>query len=372
MYHLIFVVKIKNIMKVCILGGGLTSFTLAKALINIGVYVDIFQEQNRKQNKGRTIGLSKSNVEFFNKNILNIKKLTWDIDNIEIYSQNLDNEKILNFKNNKQTLFSIIKNNELNDFLLSKLKKSKLIKFKKKVQKLISIKNKYTLIINCEKNNLITKKFFFKKFNKNYFSYAHTAIINHKKIFNNRTACQIFTKKGPIAFLPISNNRTSVVYSVKGNRNIELKNLIQNYNTKYKIIDIKDVNSFELKSSDLRTYHHKNILAFGDLLHKIHPLAGQGFNMTIRDIKDLTEIIKNKINLGLDLDSSICLDFEKRSKHKNYLFAKGIDFTYEFFNLESKINTNVLSRSVKFLGKKKFANSFFTKLADHGLQIKNY
>ena len=199
-------------MKVCILGGGLTSFTLAKALINIGVYVDIFQEQNRKQNKGRTIGLSKSNVEFFNKNILNIKKLTWDIDNIEIYSQNLDNEKILNFKNNKQTLFSIIKNNVLNDFLLSELKKSKLIKFKKKVQKLISIKNKYTLIINCEKNNLITKKFFFKKFNKNYFSYAHTAIINHKKTFNNRTACQIFTKKGPIAFLPISNNRTSVVY----------------------------------------------------------------------------------------------------------------------------------------------------------------
>ena len=127
-------------MKVCILGSGLTSFTLAKALINMGVYVDIFQEQNRKQNKGRTIGLSKSNVEFFNKNIFNIKKLTWDIDNIEIYSENFDNKKILNFKNNKQTLFSIIKNNELNDFLLSELKKSKLIKFKKKVQKLTQSK----------------------------------------------------------------------------------------------------------------------------------------------------------------------------------------------------------------------------------------
>ena len=105
-------------MKVCILGSGLTSFTLAKALINMGVYVDIVQGQSRKQNKGRTIGLSKSNVEFFNKNIFNIKKLTWDIDNIEIYSENFDNKKILNFKNNKQTLFSIIKNNKLNDFLL--------------------------------------------------------------------------------------------------------------------------------------------------------------------------------------------------------------------------------------------------------------
>ena len=37
-----------------------------------------------------------------------------------------------------------------------------------------------------------------------------------------------------------------------------------------------------------------NILAFGDLLHKIHPLAGQGFNMTIRDIKVLLEIIKKR------------------------------------------------------------------------------
>ena len=42
-------------------------------------------------------------------------------------------------------------------------------------------------------------------------------------------------------------------------------------------------------------YYHQNILAFGDLLHRIHPLAGQGFNMTIRDIKILLKIIKNKI-----------------------------------------------------------------------------
>ena len=51
---------------------------------------------------------------------------------------------------------------------------------------------------------------------------------------------------------------------------------------------------FELKSSNLRSYYHKNILAFGDLLHRLHPLAGQGFNMTIRDINILCELIKLK------------------------------------------------------------------------------
>ena len=54
-------------------------------------------------------------------------------------------------------------------------------------------------------------------------------------------------------------------------------------------------------SVNLRNYYHKNILAFGELIHKIHPLAGQGFNMTIRDIKILLEIIQNKIDLGLPI-----------------------------------------------------------------------
>ena len=52
------------------------------------------------------------------------------------------------------------------------------------------------------------------------------------------------------------------------------------------------IDSFELKALNLRSYYHKNILAFGDLLHKVHPLAGQGYNMTIRDIMVITKIIK--------------------------------------------------------------------------------
>ena len=48
----------------------------------------------------------------------------------------------------------------------------------------------------------------------------------------------------------------------------------------------------------LRNYIHKNILAFGELIHRIHPLAGQGFNMTIRDIKSLSNIIDQKLYLG--------------------------------------------------------------------------
>ena len=76
-----------------------------------------------------------------------------------------------------------------------------------------------------------------------------------------------------------------------------------------------------------------------------------------------------RLNHGLELDSLICRDFEKKAKHKNYLFSAGIDLVYEFFKLESKMNNSILSKSVKFFGKNKNTNKFFTKLADEGMVI---
>tara|TARA_S200000501_G_scaffold365302_1_gene398586 strand:+ start:522 stop:1574 length:1053 start_codon:yes stop_codon:yes gene_type:complete len=350
-------------MKLCILGEGLVSLTLAKALINEGVYVDVISNKKKlNYNKSQTIGISKSNVEFFNKNILNIEKLLWDVNKIEIFSENLDNKKILDFKNKNQRLFSILKNYKLYNLLFSNLIQNKYFKFKKKF-----VAKNYGLVINCDSSNIITKNFFFNKFDKKYNSYAHTTLIEHKYLDNNHVASQIFTKKGPLAFLPISEKLTSIVYSVKGKKDINLENLIKKYNFKYEIVRVKKSYSFELKFSTLRSYHHGNILAFGDILHKLHPLAGQGFNMTIRDTKELLKMIKYKKSVGLDLDTSICLDFEKKIKHKNYLFSHGIDFIYEFFNFENKIDTNILSKSIYFLNKNKSINKFFTKFADTGI-----
>ncbi len=357
-------------MKVCILGDGLTSLALAKALVNRGISTDIFLNRNhKKKHTSRSLGISKSNVEFFNKNIVNIDNLLWNINKIEIYSESLNNSKIIEFKKTNQTLFSTIKNHELIAYLKVQLKKSKYFKLKDNLNDYKSIIKNYSLIINCELNNEISNKFFSRKINKNYNSFAYTSIIQHEKLLNNNTATQTFTKEGPIAFLPISNKETSIVYSLKGGKRLEIESLIRKFNTKYKINKINKVNSFELMSSNLRSYYHKNILAFGDLLHKIHPLAGQGFNMSIRDIKELSKLIRFKMKLGLNLDSSICLDFEKKIKHKNYLFSKGIDFVYEIFNFESKINNPFLSLSINILGKNKNVNRFFTKIADRGIVI---
>ena len=355
-------------MRVCILGAGISGLTLAKALVNQKIYVDLYVEKKTSPlNKSRTIGISKSNISFFNTAIINIDKIAWKLKKIEIFSDNLRKEKLINFENNNDELFSIVRNQNLFEVLEKSLSRDKYFK------RINSIKNfnflgNYNLVVNTDFTNSITKKYFSKKIIKKYNSFAYTTILQHKKI-NNDTAVQIFTKLGPLAFLPISEKETSVVYSFFNKRNENINNLIEKYNQKYKILKIEKIQSFELKSLSLRSYYHGNLLAFGDLLHRIHPLAGQGFNMTIRDVKILLEIILRKQSLGLNIDSSVNNEFEKKLKHKNFIFSNGIDLVYEFFNFERKTNSSFLSKSVQLLNKNNKVNKFFTKIADKGALV---
>ena len=355
-------------MRVCILGAGLTSLTLAKALVNQNIYVDLYsQKKINLPHKSRTIGISKSNIEFFNNSIMNVDKIAWKLKKIEIFSDNLGKEKLINFENNHNELFSIIRNQKLFESLIKSLSKDKYFKRINSLKN-FNLSDNYNLIINTDFTNPITKKYFSRKILKQYNSSAYTTIIQHEKIVND-IAVQIFTKLGPLAFLPISEKETSVVYSFYNKKNDNINDLIEKYNRKYKILKIEKINSFELKSLNLRSYYQDNILAFGDLLHRIHPLAGQGFNMTIRDVKILLEIIASKYSLGLDLDSSVNYEFEKKLKHKNFIFSNGIDMIHEFFNFERKINSSFLSKSVQLLNKNSKINKFFTKIADRGTLI---
>ena len=360
-------------MKVCIIGDGLVSLTLAKALVNKGIYVDLFYGKKiQKYNDTRTLGISKSNIEYFNREIINIDDILWKIKKIKIYSENLKKKEILNFSNNAKELFSILKNYKLYNILLNNLKKSKIFKYKKNFILNEKTQKKYKLIVNCDYRNQISKKFFFAKLEKNYDSFAYTTIIKHKKILYNNTATQIFTNNGPIAFLPISNTQTSIVYSLRTQnqkKQINFVELIDEFNPKYEIENVCEIYKFKLKSSNLRKYYQDNILAFGDMLHKIHPLAGQGFNMSLRDIRELIQLIDYKLNLGLELDNSICVDFQKKTKSKNYIFSTGIDWIYEFFRYESRMRNKFLINTLNLAGKNKIINNFFKNIADDGLKI---
>ena len=357
-------------MTVCILGNGLTALTLAKALVNHEISVDVFSnKKNYRINNTRTIGIAKNNIDFFNKNIINIEKIIWKLKRIDIFSENLKEDQLINFKAKDDYLFSILKNQKLYELLKKNLSKNKFFKLKFNTKKNLSFLNQYDLIINSDPSNSITHKYFSKKILKKYNSNAYTTIVSHDQILND-AAIQIFTKKGPLAFLPISNKETSVVYSVYNSNNQKDENieqLIKDKNFKYKIRSIDQINKVKLMSLNLRSYYHKNILAFGDLLHKIHPLAGQGFNMSIRDIQILLEIIKDRLDVGLPINGSVNYEFQKKIRHKNLLFSEGIDLIHDFFNVERKMKTNFLSRSIKTIGNYPSINKMFTKIADKGV-----
>ncbi len=365
-------------MSICLIGDSLTSLALAKNLINKNINVDVYCSKSKKfYFKSRTIGISNNNFNFFNKEIIKFRKdMFWKIKAIEIYSEKLKGEKILNFENNGEELFLIAKNNKIYELLYKDLKKNKLFKKilikKNNFYKKILNEKKYELIINCDGNNKISRDFFYDKITKNYNSYAYTTIINHKNIKNDK-AIQIFTKKGPVAFLPISNFKTSIVFSTV-NKKInfsekEIKNLICQYNKNYEIKSFGKLEKFELNFSLARKYFYKNLMNFGDSLHKIHPLAGQGFNMTLRDIKILSKIIKERVDLGLPINNSVYEDFEKKTKHLNFIFSSGNDFIYEFFKFDNKYKNNYLNQLVKFLGKNKLFNNIASKYANQGLSI---
>tara|TARA_B100000795_G_scaffold151740_1_gene113670 strand:+ start:1047 stop:2141 length:1095 start_codon:yes stop_codon:yes gene_type:complete len=364
-------------MNICIIGNGLSSLLLAKNLLNKKIKVHIYYK-NKIENltPSRTIGISKNNLDFLKKEIQEIpKKDYWEIKKIEINSQKQKNKNLIKFEVKDEDLFYMIKNDQLYKSLRKKIFNNNF--FKKTIIKdsfnyeLLS-KKQYDLIINCDSNNFLAKKYFAKKIEKNYYNLAYTTILKHSKIENN-TAVQIFTEFGPIAFLPISNTETSIVCSLdiksKKFSNEDVINLINKNNPKYEIKSLLKLTSFKLRSSNLRNYYYKNILAFGDLLHRIHPLAGQGLNMTIRDIKILSDIIQSKIELGLQIDASTLNIFENQTKNKNFVFSSGIDFIYEIFNIEKESKNKSFNTILKILGKNKSFSNLLIKLADRGLNF---
>ena len=84
-------------------------------------------------------------------------------------------------------------------------------------------------------------------------------------------------------------------------------------------------------------------------------LKGMGVDSPILDLFNNSPIVAN------------ISEFEDNLKHKNFIFSNGVDLIHEFFNIERKMNTSFLSRSVKLIGNYPFINKMFTKIADKGV-----
>ena len=292
----------------------------------------------------------------------------------------------LDDEDRKKKILYMLENSKIMKLMIKKIKKIKSISIKNN-KKVLSISNsgllkrvefknnysfKYHLVIICtgQNSNLIKDYFNYKTIKSSYKESAITSILKHKYLKNN-TVRQIFLKNEIFALLPISNTKTSVVWSVKNtikNKNNFLlkekikfysKNFLKNINFSTKI-EIKDLN-FLIRNK----YYSDRILLFGDALHVIHPFVGQGFNMTLRDLYSLNRILVQKINLGLDIGSAdILQEFSSEAKPRNFIFSVGTNILKNSFSNE-KFRNDIL----KILNKNNFAKNIFFNIADKGLRF---
>ena len=97
----------------------------------------------------------------------------------------------------------------------------------------------------------------------------------------------------------------------------------------------------------------------------MHPFVGQSFNMTLRDLKSLEKIIKDKINLGLDIGSSdVLLEFSNKAKPRNFSFSIGSDLLKNMLSFKKARND-----IFKILNKSNFAKDIMFDVANKGFRF---
>jgi 2-octaprenyl-6-methoxyphenol hydroxylase len=138
------------------------------------------------------------------------------------------------------------------------------------------------------------------------------------------TAFEHFRPAGPFASLPLKGNFSSLVWAESAERAAALvamtpEALAQQIESvmgatlgKVEIIDA--VQSFPLSLSIARRFAGPRLALVGDAAHVVHPLAGQGLNLGLKDVAALAEIIVEAMRLGLDHGGADVLGRYERSR----------------------------------------------------------
>ena len=144
----------------------------------------------------------------------------------------------------------------------------------------------------------------------NYKQTAIVCLMRHSRPHRN-IAVEHFQPGGPFAVLPMTKQRSSIVWTEKSlaaealmKMNAqEFTALLQEKTGDYLgTVELASARfAFPLALTHAERYVGERLALIGDAAHGIHPIAGQGFNLGVGDIEALTEELTRAASLGLDL-----------------------------------------------------------------------
>ena len=205
-------------------------------------------------------------------------------------------------------------------------------------------------------------------------SYEQTAIVSllESEIPINKTAYQIFTSTGPIALLPVTvegEDLASLIWSadkVYAEKLLTLEDsefleeLKLKTEGKLGYFKIREsISSFPLHQLHAKEYFADRTVLVGDSAHTIHPLAGQGLNLGLSDVIDLSERILSLRREGRDIADAKMLkaysDSRKKVNLRMVALMEGFKRGFGSMNPWVKLARNVafsITNETKFLKKK--------------------
>jgi 2-octaprenyl-6-methoxyphenol hydroxylase len=153
---------------------------------------------------------------------------------------------------------------------------------------------------------------------------------------HNGVAYEHFLPAGPFAILPMTGNRSSLVWTEETNEARRLLGLDERGFTAELVLrfggHLGKVHptgprwSYPLRLHLARSYVQHRFALIGDAAHTIHPIAGQGLNLGLKDAAALAETVLDAARLGLDFGRSDVLErYERWRRFDSLALAAATD-----------------------------------------------
>lgn len=175
---------------------------------------------------------------------------------------------------------------------------------------------------------------------------AIVATIAHEKP-HDAVAHEFFLPNGPFAILPLKGNRSNIVWAepraaaealLKMNERDFLAELGKRFGTFLGELSLEGPRfGYPLSLQLAERMIDQRVALAGDSAHGIHPLAGQGLNLGLKDCAALAECIADGVSLGLDPgDVSILERYQRWRRFDNVTMALGMEFFDKLFSNDIK------------------------------------